>query len=449
MENVCASCRKAVYSMELLKCMDQAWHRTCFKCQTCGTTLNINNYKAYGKRPYCKVHYPESKAYTFVTDNQEIRRVKQNTAVISSASYTKRRASAISNDNSNTVVVNRRFSEIPASQSADARRSRQELQHQSSYQPGSINDFDPEEHNTLSRGLDPNAGRRGSTVFISPASSSRPASEIDSVVEVSPSEPEANNVKAEEVPLPQPAVPELKPDKVPEAKPEEVPETKSDAVPEAKPEEVHETKSDAVPEAKSEEVTEAKPDEVPEAKSKVLPEAKSEVVPEAKSEVVPEAKLEEVLEAKLEEVPEAKPAASPEAKPEEIPEAKPEEIPEAKPEEIPEAKPEEIPEAKPEEVPEAKPEEVPPSQPVVSEANRSTMPAVAAKPSAKKTRGRCFRAQFAYKAQDSDEVSFDVGDVITNGDPVDSGWMYGIVERTKQYGLLPSNYVIEEASQAF
>uniref|UniRef100_A0A1I8JE78 LIM and SH3 domain protein 1 n=1 Tax=Macrostomum lignano TaxID=282301 RepID=A0A1I8JE78_9PLAT len=291
MENVCSSCSKAVYSMELLKCMDQAWHRTCFKCQTCGTTLNINNYKAYDKRPYCKVHYPESKAYTFVTDNQEIRRVKQNTAVISSASYTKRRASAISNDNSNTVVVNRRFSEIPASQSADARRSRQELQHQSSYQPGSINDFDPEEHNTLSRGLDPNAGRRGSTVFISPASSSRPASEIDSVVEVSPSKPEANNVKAEEVPLPQPAVPEPKPDEVPEAK--------------------------------------------------------SEVVPEAKSEV------------------------------------------------------------------------------------------------------RCFRAQFAYKAQDSDEVSFDVGDVITNGDPVDSGWMYGIVERTKQYGLLPSNYVIEEASQAF
>uniref|UniRef100_A0A1I8JFV2 LIM and SH3 domain protein Lasp n=1 Tax=Macrostomum lignano TaxID=282301 RepID=A0A1I8JFV2_9PLAT len=315
MENVCSSCSKAVYSMELLKCMDQAWHRTCFKCQTCGTTLNINNYKAYDKRPYCKVHYPESKAYTFVTDNQEIRRVKQNTAVISSASYTKRRASAISNDNSNTVVVNRRFSEIPASQSADARRSRQELQHQSSYQPGSINDFDPEEHNTLSRGLDPNAGRRGSTVFISPASSSRPASEIDSVVEVSPSKPEANNVKAEEVPLPQPAVPE------------------------------------------------PKPDEVPEAKSEVVPEAKSEVVPEAKSEVVPEAKLEEVPEAKLEE--------------------------------------------------------------------------------------RCFRAQFAYKAQDSDEVSFDVGDVITNGDPVDSGWMYGIVERTKQYGLLPSNYVIEEASQAF
>ncbi|PAA51036.1 hypothetical protein BOX15_Mlig003507g1 [Macrostomum lignano] len=409
MENVCSSCSKAVYSMELLKCMDQAWHRTCFKCQTCGTTLNINNYKAYDKRPYCKVHYPESKAYTFVTDNQEIRRVKQNTAVISSASYTKRRASAISNDNSNTVVVNRRFSEIPASQSADARRSRQELQHQSSYQPGSINDFDPEEHNTLSRGLDPNAGRRGSTVFISPASSSRPASEIDSVVEVSPSKPEANNVKAEEVPLPQPAVPEPKPDEVPEAKSEVVPEAKSEVVPEAKLEEV--------------------------------PEAKLEEVPEAKPAASPEAKPEEVSEAKPEEIPEAKPAVSPEAKPAASPEAKPEEIPEAKPEEIPEAKPEEI--------PEAKPEEVPPSQPAASEANRSTMPAVAAKPSAKKTRGRCFRAQFAYKAQDSDEVSFDVGDVITNGDPVDSGWMYGIVERTKQYGLLPSNYVIEEASQAF
>jgi len=52
-----------------------------------------------------------------------------------------------------------------------------------------------------------------------------------------------------------------------------------------------------------------------------------------------------------------------------------------------------------------------------------------------------YRAQFAYEATDTDEVSFSEGDYIVNGEIVADGWMKGTVESTGQTGLLPSNYV--------
>lgn len=48
---------------------------------------------------------------------------------------------------------------------------------------------------------------------------------------------------------------------------------------------------------------------------------------------------------------------------------------------------------------------------------------------------------YDYSAADSDEVSFADGDIITECQLVDAGWMVGRVERTGQYGMLPSNYV--------
>lgn len=51
------------------------------------------------------------------------------------------------------------------------------------------------------------------------------------------------------------------------------------------------------------------------------------------------------------------------------------------------------------------------------------------------------RAMYDYTAADSDEVSFTDGDIIIECQPVDAGWMTGRVERTGQYGMLPSNYV--------
>jgi len=50
-------------------------------------------------------------------------------------------------------------------------------------------------------------------------------------------------------------------------------------------------------------------------------------------------------------------------------------------------------------------------------------------------------AIYDYTAEDDDEVSFQAGDIITNGEPIDEGWMNGTVKRTGQSGMLPSNYV--------
>ena len=52
-----------------------------------------------------------------------------------------------------------------------------------------------------------------------------------------------------------------------------------------------------------------------------------------------------------------------------------------------------------------------------------------------------YRAVYDYNAADDDEVSFMEGDMITEATIIDEGWMEGRVERTGQYGMLPSNYV--------
>ena len=48
---------------------------------------------------------------------------------------------------------------------------------------------------------------------------------------------------------------------------------------------------------------------------------------------------------------------------------------------------------------------------------------------------------YDYSAADDDEVSFMEDDIITEVTVIDDGWMEGRVERTGQYGMLPSNYV--------
>ncbi|XP_059704069.1 F-actin-monooxygenase MICAL3 isoform X10 [Haemorhous mexicanus] len=57
--DVCYFCRKRVYVMERLSAEGKFFHRSCFKCEYCGTTLRLSSY-AYdiedGKF-YCKPHY--------------------------------------------------------------------------------------------------------------------------------------------------------------------------------------------------------------------------------------------------------------------------------------------------------------------------------------------------------------------------------------------------------
>lgn len=52
-----------------------------------------------------------------------------------------------------------------------------------------------------------------------------------------------------------------------------------------------------------------------------------------------------------------------------------------------------------------------------------------------------YRAMYDYEAIEDDEVTFIEGDIILDGDPITTGWMYGTVQRTGQFGMLPSNYV--------
>ncbi|XP_012672289.1 LIM and SH3 domain protein 1 [Clupea harengus] len=55
--------------------------------------------------------------------------------------------------------------------------------------------------------------------------------------------------------------------------------------------------------------------------------------------------------------------------------------------------------------------------------------------------GKRYRAVYDYAASDTDEVSFQDGDVIMDVQQIDEGWMYGRVERTGAVGMLPANYV--------
>ncbi|XP_002156849.1 LIM and SH3 domain protein 1 [Hydra vulgaris] len=55
--------------------------------------------------------------------------------------------------------------------------------------------------------------------------------------------------------------------------------------------------------------------------------------------------------------------------------------------------------------------------------------------------GPKYIALYDYTAADDDEVSFQEGDIIINGEIIDDGWMSGTVKRTGQTGMLPSNYV--------
>jgi len=86
MSKKCAKCEKTVYPLEELKCLDKMWHKGCFKCQECGMTLNMRNYKGFNRLPYCTAHCPQAK-HTTVADTPEIRRIQENTKIQSTVKY--------------------------------------------------------------------------------------------------------------------------------------------------------------------------------------------------------------------------------------------------------------------------------------------------------------------------------------------------------------------------
>ena len=54
----CAKCNKTVYAVERLSVLDKSWHKFCFKCHVCNTTLNVKNFQPHEGLPYCKAHVP-------------------------------------------------------------------------------------------------------------------------------------------------------------------------------------------------------------------------------------------------------------------------------------------------------------------------------------------------------------------------------------------------------
>ncbi|GAM19617.1 hypothetical protein SAMD00019534_027920, partial [Acytostelium subglobosum LB1] len=54
----CKKCGVRVYQLEGVTAAKSCWHRTCFKCETCGWQLTLTNYKSINDKIYCKNHYP-------------------------------------------------------------------------------------------------------------------------------------------------------------------------------------------------------------------------------------------------------------------------------------------------------------------------------------------------------------------------------------------------------
>uniref|UniRef100_H2ZJQ5 LIM zinc-binding domain-containing protein n=1 Tax=Ciona savignyi TaxID=51511 RepID=H2ZJQ5_CIOSA len=84
----CARCKKTVYPVEKLNCLDKIWHKSCFSCEICGIKLCMTTYKGYNKLPYCNTHYPSTR-FTQVSDTPEYRKLAQQQKSQSVIQYSK------------------------------------------------------------------------------------------------------------------------------------------------------------------------------------------------------------------------------------------------------------------------------------------------------------------------------------------------------------------------
>ncbi|XP_038058397.1 LIM and SH3 domain protein 1-like isoform X2 [Patiria miniata] len=91
----CARCKKTVYPVEKLSCLDKTWHKGCFTCETCNIKLTMKTYKGYNKLPYCNTHYPTTR-FTAVADTPENKRLAKQTANQSNLVYHKDHVESLS-----------------------------------------------------------------------------------------------------------------------------------------------------------------------------------------------------------------------------------------------------------------------------------------------------------------------------------------------------------------
>lgn len=55
--------------------------------------------------------------------------------------------------------------------------------------------------------------------------------------------------------------------------------------------------------------------------------------------------------------------------------------------------------------------------------------------------GQSARTIYDYQAENENEISFDVDEIITDIEQVDAGWWRGVRQLDNSYGLFPANYV--------
>ena len=69
----CCLCGKTAYPLEKITAGGKDYHKACFKCKTCGITLNLKtfNYDKGTDAVYCKIHLPKA-TFTNVTDSVEL-----------------------------------------------------------------------------------------------------------------------------------------------------------------------------------------------------------------------------------------------------------------------------------------------------------------------------------------------------------------------------------------
>jgi hypothetical protein len=157
----CTSCKKQVYPVEEFKFSDHLFHKGCFRCTTCNLQLNIKNGKLSGGKPYCTTHYPTVHSFAVVSDTPEIQRVQKNMAIASQTQY--------KGQQDKKAEQERRRANMENPPAVPAKPTRQ---------VGSIADFDPvAAEKTAHRGPPAGAGAvaASGTVVYSSASTPAPA----------------------------------------------------------------------------------------------------------------------------------------------------------------------------------------------------------------------------------------------------------------------------------
>ncbi|KAK5912305.1 hypothetical protein CesoFtcFv8_002194 [Champsocephalus esox] len=56
---MCVDCEKTVYPLERLVALQHVYHKSCFRCVHCSTTLSLGNYASLHGKVYCKPHFSQ------------------------------------------------------------------------------------------------------------------------------------------------------------------------------------------------------------------------------------------------------------------------------------------------------------------------------------------------------------------------------------------------------